>query len=531
MHIPGEPTKGEEPTLGEPATAREAIISQRLDSAEPFGDPEWSLFVDGSSNKQGSGAGLILTGPDGLSIEYVLRFCFKASNNEAEYEALIVGMKLALEVGADDLRAHNDSQLVTNQVLGEYEARESKMSKYLTKVKTLAQMFKRFEVVKVPRTENAKADTLSRLASSGYTNLGAVHIEVLKKASVDAKEETVLHINQEPSWIDDIVEYLRNGTLPEDKKESRKIIQRSARFTLHRGELYKRSYSWPYLKCLGPIDATRSVREVHEGICGEHLGGKALAHKILRKGYYWPTLRKDASELVKKSVVCRFGIPKILITDNGRQFDNAKFKKFCTDLEIEQRFTSVAHPQTNGQTEVTNRILLQGIRKRLDDHEGRWVDELYHVLLAYRTTARTATGETPFNLTSGTETLIPVEIGAPTLRNEHFNEHLNPEGLRTNLDLLEEASERAGIRMAVYQQRVARYQDTKVKERLHRVGDLVLRRTAISQPTKVGKLAPNWEGPYKVARIIRPGTYWLETLDGQTLPHSWNSKNLKRFHQ
>ncbi|XP_077251776.1 uncharacterized protein LOC143891000 [Tasmannia lanceolata] len=122
--------------------------------------------------------------------------------------------------------------------------------------------------------------------------------------------------------------------------------------------------------------------------------------------------------------------------------------------------------------------------------------------------------ERPFNITFGTEALIPLEISTPALRNEYFNEHHNPEGLRTNLDLLEEARERAGIRMVAYQQRVVRYHDTKVKVKLHRVGDLVLRRTAISQPTKVGKLTPNWEGPYKVARIIRPGTYWLETLDG-----------------
>ncbi|XP_077249114.1 uncharacterized protein LOC143888549 [Tasmannia lanceolata] len=137
----------------------------------------------------------------------------------------------------------------------------------------------------------------------------------------------------------------------------------------------------------------------------------------------------------------------------------------------------------------------------------------------------------PFNLTFGTEALIPLEISTSALRNEYFNEQHNPEGLRTNLDLLKEARERAGIRMAAYHQRVARYHDTKVKENLHRVGNLVLRRTAISQLNKVGKLTPNWEGPYKVARIIRRGTYWMETLDGQTLPHAWNSKNLWRFYQ
>ncbi|XP_077251775.1 uncharacterized protein LOC143890999 [Tasmannia lanceolata] len=204
--IPNEPIGRQEPTTEGEAPNSQGSNSERETSptdnsdcgkeagpiVEQLGDPQWNLFVDGSSNEQGSGAGLILTDPDGLSVEYALRFCFKASNNEVEYEALIAGMRLALEVGADDLRAHNDSQLIVNQVIGEYKAREPRMSKYLDKVKLLAMTFKRFEIIKVPRTENAKADALSRLASLGYTNLGAVYIEVLKKASIDLKEEIVL---------------------------------------------------------------------------------------------------------------------------------------------------------------------------------------------------------------------------------------------------------------------------------------------------------------------------------------------------
>ncbi|XP_077228402.1 uncharacterized protein LOC143861359 [Tasmannia lanceolata] len=129
--------------------------------------------------------------------------------------------------------------------------------------------------------------------------------------------------------------------------------------------------------------------------------------------------------------------------------------------EIMQRFTSVAHPQTNGQTEVTNRILLQGIKKRLDEKGGRWADELYHVLWAYRTTPRTPTGESPFNLSFGTEAVIPVDIGAPSPRITSFNEQLNSDELRANLDLLEEIREESRIRVAAYKQRVSNYHDSK----------------------------------------------------------------------
>ncbi|XP_077232629.1 uncharacterized protein LOC143869981 [Tasmannia lanceolata] len=175
--------------------------------------------------------------------------------------------------------------------------------------------------------------------------------------------------------------------------------------------------------------------------------------------------------------------------------------------------------------------LWEGIKKRLDDKTGRWADELYRVLWAYRTTPRTATGESPFNLSFGTEAVIPVDIGVPSPRVVDFNEQLNGDGLRVNLDLLEELREESQIRAAAYKQKVSRYHDTKIRPREFRTGDLVLRKAAVSQPRKVGKLSPTWEGPYRVKEVIRPGSYRLETLDEQLLPHAWNSRNLRIYYQ
>ncbi|KAK3009660.1 hypothetical protein RJ639_014746 [Escallonia herrerae] len=138
------------------------------------------------------------------------------------------------------------------------------------------------------------------------------------------------------------------------------------------------------------------------------------------------------------AVVCRFGIPRVLITDNGKQFDNPTFQTFCTNLSIGHHFTSVAHPQTNGQTEVTNRTLLQGIKKKLDGAKGLWVDELHKILWAYNTTMRTPTGETPFSLSFDTEALIPIEIRLPSLHLTASDPVQNEKALRANLDLLDE---------------------------------------------------------------------------------------------
>ena len=105
-----------------------------------------------------------------------------------------------------------------------------------------------------------------------------------------------------------------------------------------------------------------------------------------------------------------------IISDNERQFDNQSFKDFCSNLGIRNQFSSPGHPQANGQTKVTNRMLLKIIKTKLDKAKGAWPEELPNVLWAYRTTARTPMGETPFRLTYGTEAVIPVEVGVASTR-------------------------------------------------------------------------------------------------------------------
>ncbi|KAL0458114.1 UNVERIFIED_CONTAM: hypothetical protein Slati_0438600 [Sesamum latifolium] len=124
----------------------------------------WLLHVDGSSTTQGSGAGIVIT-TQGEDLEFAIKFGFKASNNEAEYEALVIGMRMAHETGARRLLAYSDSQLIVKQVEGAYEAKEENIQ-YLQQITDLKAKFHHFQIIQIPREENAKADSLSKLASS-----------------------------------------------------------------------------------------------------------------------------------------------------------------------------------------------------------------------------------------------------------------------------------------------------------------------------------------------------------------------------
>ena len=253
-------------------------------------------------------------------MEYALRFGFQASNNEAEYEAVIVGLNLAHSMEADQLKLCSDSQLVVKQIEDSYEARGGKMIIYLNKVRELLKKSVRVQVRYVPRAENSQADALAKLATALQDDLDRlIPVKHLPEPSININNEEIFPVMTASSWMDPIWDYSLKGTNPSDQNEASKLRARSARFALLRGTLYKRGFSTPLLKCIGKEDVNYVLREVHEGICGNHIGARALAGKTLRQGYYWPTMLKDATELVRKcknlSRACQDLPPPIRATD------------------------------------------------------------------------------------------------------------------------------------------------------------------------------------------------------------------------
>ncbi|XP_016178420.1 uncharacterized protein LOC107620821 [Arachis ipaensis] len=396
---------------------------------EVTGDPpeetgtRWRLHVDGASNQTSGGAGVILESPAGVIYEQSTKFKFPVSNNQAEYEALLGGLTLAREVGVTKLEVCSDSQVVTSQVNRSYQARDPLLQKYLEKVRELTRQIQEVMVQHVPRERNTRADLLSKLAS---TKPGAGNRSLIQGM---VKEPTVaLHLTESsPSWMDPITNFLKHGKLPDDEKATKTLRREAAKYAIIQEQLFKKGLSQPLLKCLHPDQTDYVLREVHEGCYGHHIGGKALTRKLIRAGYYWPSMMRDSREFVRKCVKCqenanfhkapaselslltstrhfaqwgvdllgpfptgpgqvitRFGIPEVIISENGTQFTDKKFTEFLTGRGIKQKFSSVEHPQTNGQVESANKVILLGFKKRLDNKKGAWADKLASVLWSRR---------------------------------------------------------------------------------------------------------------------------------------------------
>ncbi|GJZ69958.1 reverse transcriptase domain-containing protein [Tanacetum coccineum] len=331
-----------------------------MEDEEELPDP-WTLFTDGSSCADGSRAGLILTNPEGIEFTYALRFRFDAE-----------------QMGVENFKANVDSRLVANQVNGTYVAKKTDMIQYLEKVKTLTSGFKPFSIKHVPRSENKKADALSKITSTSFAHLSKqVLVEELKEKSINAAEVLAVVEEEGDTWMTPIFKYLSDGTLLAEGKKARAAKRKSWRFLKINGILYKKSFLGPWLRCMGPLQANYDVRKLIQACqdCQVHKpvprnpqqrlspitslwpfykwgidiagpfpeGPKKVKFLIVAIDYFtkWieakPVATITGSQIKKfmwDNIVCRFGLPGEIISDNGKQFQANPFKDWCEKLCI-----------------------------------------------------------------------------------------------------------------------------------------------------------------------------------------------------
>ncbi|XP_011081468.1 uncharacterized protein LOC105164513 [Sesamum indicum] len=269
-----------------------------FEGEQPEKEERWLLHVDGSSTSKNGVAGIYLQGPDGVEIEIAVRLNFPATNNEAEYEALIQGLQITLDRGIRQVDVYTDSQLVAMQVQATYEMCEWSMTQYLARVKDMMKKSDRCTIIQIPRDENMRADALSRFGSL-VEGIKERKITVMVKSKPIIDEAEVHVVETADSWKTPFVRYLKHGELPSDAITAKRLQFKANRFTMIGDDLYKRTPEGILLKCLDAERAQYVMKEIHEGSCGNHSGGRSLAQKIIRQGYFWPTIVEDSLENAK----------------------------------------------------------------------------------------------------------------------------------------------------------------------------------------------------------------------------------------
>ena len=244
----------------------------------------WEVYVDGAANHRGSGVGLVLMSPEKITIEKSLRLGFSATNNEAKYETLLMGMMMVQKMGGKTVKVYLDSKLVVDQVRGDLEARDPRMQEYLNQVRSMQTKFEVFDVLHVPRGGNTHADSLATLATSLTQDLPRVILveDLYTPTSLHKDMPQIHQINLGPSWMDPISLYLERDILPKEKSEAEKVRRKTPWFWLFENrKLYKRSFSSPYLLCVH-LGASKSLlEELHEGVYESHTRGRFLSHRAI----------------------------------------------------------------------------------------------------------------------------------------------------------------------------------------------------------------------------------------------------------
>ncbi|GJR31759.1 reverse transcriptase domain-containing protein [Tanacetum coccineum] len=456
-------------------------LATPMDVEEKLPDPQ-TLFTDESSCIDGSRAGLIFTNSKGMKFTYALRFRFNATNNEAEYEALIAGLRIAKKMGIKNLQTNVDSRLVENQVNGSYI---------------------------VPRCENKMADALSKITSTSFAHLTKqVLVEELNEKSINEAEVLAVVEEEGHTWVTPIFEYLREETLHAKKGKAR------------------------------AVQPNYVLREIHEGSCNKHMGLRSVVVKAIQTGYYWPTMHEDARKMIREFQDCKVHCP---VLRNPQQ----KLTPIMSSWPFYKWGINIAGPFPEGPGKfkfliVAMDYFTKWIKAKLIEtitgttHLKICVKSYTSVsalppLSTHKQTVWWKEQTSAWEKEYRHDRMKEAKIG---LKKSHMKAEIdmvqNDEALEIKLYLLEERREQAAIREARSKTKMEKYYKSKFRNMSFKLGNLVYRNNDASHLKDSGKLSPKWEGPYEVTKALGKGAYKLRGRNGKLLLRTWNICNLKK---
>uniref|UniRef100_A0A2N9I3P2 Integrase catalytic domain-containing protein n=2 Tax=Fagus sylvatica TaxID=28930 RepID=A0A2N9I3P2_FAGSY len=529
--------------------ARKAIKGQAIaDYLADYPSEQWKLYFDGAANAVGSGIGAVLVSPKGQQTPIAVKLGFDCTNNMTEYEACIVGLQAALEFGAYELEVFGDSLLIVSQTNGEWQARDPKLIPYPTihqPANPKVQLVEgddvrplRIETRDIPAycvcieecmnveaeiddkpwyydikrfiqdreyppraTENEKK-YIRRMAFQFFLSG-----EILYKRTHDATLLRCVDAEEANRLIQEMHAGLM-GAHANGPFLARKIMRAGYYWltmerdcirhvqTCHKCQMYQNSKNappqylhtmaspWPFsawgMDVIGAI--TPKASNGHEFI----LVAIDYFTKWVEACSFKNVTQVAVTRFVKNNIICRYGMPEMLITDNASNLNNRMMDQLCQQFKIQHHNSAPYRPKMNGAVEAANKNVKKILSKMTETYKD-WHEHLPYALCAYRTSVRTSVGATPYSLVYGMEAVLPVEVEIPSLRilsQTQLEEAEWAQARYEQLNFIDEKRLAALCHGQLYQRRIERAYNKKARPRTFQPGDLVLkkRNMALSDP-------------------------------------------------
>ncbi|GJS75652.1 reverse transcriptase domain-containing protein [Tanacetum coccineum] len=418
--------------------------------------------------------------------------------------------------------------------------------------------------------ENLAADHLSRLENPHQSELEKK--EITETFPLETLGMVTFRGDDNAPWFADFANYHAGNFVIKgmSSQQKRKFFKDVKHYFWDDPFLFKICADQVIRRCVHGKEALDILEACHNGPTGGHHGANLTAKKVFDVGFFWPTIYKDAHELVKncdscqrqgkisqrdkmpqnsiqveakalptndarvvckflKSLFARFGAPRAIISDRGTHFCNDQFAKVMLKYGVTHRLSTAYHPQTSGQVEVSNRGLKRILERTIGENRASWSDKLDDALWAFRTAYKTPIGCTPYKLVYGKACHLPIELEHKAywaLKHANFDLMTAGDHRKVQLNELNELRDHAYENSLIYKEKTKRIHDSKIKNRVFNVGDRVL---LFNSRLKIfsGKLKTRWSGPFTVTQVFPYGTVELSQNSGPNF--KVNGHRLKHY--